>query len=105
MFIESFLVFEFLIAVWTADADILHVFHDATDTCVVFCYDLCFIVGFLKVFQAFDLFVRNLSVAFRSFELQAETVVRFVSVRKDQIWLSSCVALPPSLDAFVCGGL
>ena len=57
MSIESFLVFEFLVAVWAADAYILHVFHDATDTCVVFCYDLCLEVGFLEVFQTFDLFV------------------------------------------------
>ena len=54
--IESFLVFEFLAAVWTAETDVLHVFHNASDTCVVFGYDLCLIVGFLEILQAFNLF-------------------------------------------------
>ena len=68
MSIESFLVLEFLAAAWTADADILHIFHDAAYTRVVFCYDLCLIVGFLEIFQTLDLFLRHLSVALRSFE-------------------------------------
>ena len=71
MSIESFLILELLAAVWTADANVLHIFHDAADTCVAFCYDLCLEVGFLEILQAFDLLVRNLSVAFRSFEFQA----------------------------------
>ena len=53
--IESFLVFEFLAAVWTAETDVLHVFHNASDTCIVFGYDLCLIVGPLEVFQTLDL--------------------------------------------------
>ena len=105
VFAQRILRFELFVAVRTAETNVLHVLHDATDTCVVFGYDLCLEVGFLEIFQAFDLLLRYSTVSFRCLELQAEAVVSLMCIRNDQVGLSRCVTFTPSLNAFVRGGL
>ena len=101
MSIECFLIFELFAAMWTAETNVLHVFHNAPDTCIVFGYDLCLVVGLLEIFQTLDLLLRNSSVALRRFEFQAESVVSLVSVRNYQIGLTARVSFAPCLESFV----
>ena len=105
VFAQRIFCFELFAAVWAAESYFCHVFHNAADTCVVFISDLCLEVGFPEIFQTPNLFLRHLSISFRCFEFQTQSVVGLVCVRNYKVGLSCCVALAPGLDAFVARSL